>query len=94
METYTRCLLRHKETHLYIGRGYDHVTRRMESSKTMSGAIRFSDISNASEWILNAPMAPVDPQNYEYVTIRFELNEEEVTPHERMPTGIHAGMDR
>jgi hypothetical protein len=76
MESYTRCLLRHKGTRLFIARSYDTSTRRMETSKTMKGALRFSDVSDASEWLLNAPTAPEDTDQYEYVTIRISIEEE------------------
>ncbi|MNC66757.1 hypothetical protein D3C75_1171920 [compost metagenome] len=51
----------------------------METSKTMRGALRFADKSDASEWLLNAPTAPEDTEQYEYVTIRISI-EEEVEP--------------
>jgi hypothetical protein len=77
MESYTRCLLRHKGTHLFIARSYDTATRRMETSKTMKGALRFADTSDASEWLLNAPTAPQETDQYEYVTIRISIAEED-----------------
>lgn len=85
METYTKCLLRNIKSKKYIGRGYDHTLKRMEFTKTMRSAIKFEDESEASEWLLNAPCSPNDPNNYEYVTITYELNEKEVIPHVRVP---------
>jgi len=79
MESYTRCLLRHKGSRLFIARSYDTSTRRMETSKTMKGALRFADESDASEWLLNAPTAPEGTDQYEYVKIRISI-EEEVEP--------------
>jgi len=42
----------------------------------MRSALRFSDVSDASEWLLNAPTAPEDTDQYEYVTIRISIEEE------------------
>jgi len=76
MESYTRCLLRHKSTKLFISKSYDTSIRRMKATASMSDAIRFADKSNASEWLLNAPTAPTDTDQYEYVTIRISIAEE------------------
>lgn len=57
----------------------------MDIAKTMKSALRFEDIADASEWLLNYEFAPHDEHNYEYVTIEYQLIEKEVTPHVRVP---------
>lgn len=75
METYTRIAIRHKESRLYIGRTLEHQTGHMGMVKSMRGSIHFSDMADASEWLLNAWCAPKDTEQYEYVTIKYELTE-------------------
>lgn len=84
MESYERCALRNIETKRFIGKTFDHVFNRMESTKSMKSALKFADQSDASEWLLNAPFAPKDTNNYEYVIIETELREKEVIPHVRV----------
>lgn len=34
-------------------------------------ALRFTDTADASQWLLNAPIAPTDTENYKYITIEI-----------------------
>lgn len=64
MHIKTRIILRHKSG-LYLNRRADGHT------KDIDAAIRFTDMSDASEWLLNARFAPKHTEEYEYVTIEI-----------------------
>lgn len=49
----------------YLNRGANGFVHELES------AVQFSDCADASQWLLNAPIAPRDTENYKYITIEI-----------------------
>lgn len=72
MEVKTGCLIKHCEGK-YIGRSYDQMTKKVNMSKTMFGAMRFKDVAEASEWMLNSRFAPPDTDQYVYVEVEIVI---------------------
>lgn len=60
-----RVLIGLKGHDLYLNRMGDGVT------KSHDAAIRFHDIAEASEWLLNSRYAPENKEDYEYVNIKI-----------------------
>ena len=64
MQIKERIVLQHSNG-LYLNRMADgHV-------KEPDTALRFTDCADASQWLLNAPIAPRDTENYKYITIEI-----------------------
>lgn len=72
MEVKTGCLIKHRDG-TYIGQSYDQMTKKVNMSKTMFGAMRFKDVAEASEWMLNSRFAPPDTERYEYEEVEIVI---------------------
>lgn len=66
MQTKVRIAIAHKEYKgSYINKGATQLTTDLD------GALTFKDISDASEWLLNAMYAPIDKECYKYAQIEI-----------------------
>jgi hypothetical protein len=64
MQIKERIVLQHSNG-LYLNRRADGYVKEPDT------ALRFTDTADASQWLLNAPIAPIDTENYKYITIEI-----------------------
>ena len=77
MQTKTACLIRRISDKQYIGRGYSEFVGSREYTKSEFSAMRFHDIGDASEWLLNSVHAPKNTDWFEYVQVKITIEEME-----------------
>ncbi|MFE4569983.1 hypothetical protein [Paenibacillus chitinolyticus] len=76
MRSKTRCVIQRKNAELYLNRRGDGLTG------DLFAAIRFPNLSEGSEWLLNGMYAPLDTENYECVEVEISIRVKE-DKHER-----------
>lgn len=69
MVTKERTVLKHTD-----GR---YLSRLAVLTTSLDYAMRFVDIEDASEWLLNSVHAPEDTENYSYVTVEITIKVKE-----------------
>lgn len=77
MQTKTACLIRRISDKQFIGRGYSEYVGVWEYTKSEFSAMRFHDIGEASEWLLNSVHAPQVTDGFEYVQVKITIEEME-----------------
>jgi len=79
MQTKIRVAIAHKEyTGSYINRMASGLTTDLDQT------LMFKDVSEASDWLLNAIYAPQDKTPYKYAQIEITKKDLEVEPNEWM----------
>ena len=76
MQTKERIIIRHVSG-LYLNRRASGLTDDLDA------ALRFPNMGEASEWLLNSYYAPKDAENYGYATVEITIRLKEVDKHER-----------